>query len=135
MPTVARQHAVRGARTHAGSRTHADAHALTCQAVDNTGVIAHWRAAYLPALRAPTASAGRRWCGPSTRVWRSADSCICAVCWRAAYREVMFFAPLPAGEDPAPGGVPALPPWSGAPAPGTGAGLALWRAAGRRAAT
>src|SRR5260370_16462907 len=49
---------------------------------------------------------------------------ICAVCWRAAYREGMFFEPLPAGEDPAPGGLPELPPRSGPPPLETGAGLA-----------
>ncbi len=62
---------------HAGTNAHADAHAhahtLTWGAVGNTSVIAHWRAAHPPAPGAPTTSAAARWCGPSTRGWRSAD--------------------------------------------------------------
>ena len=45
----------------------------------------------------------------------------------------MFFEPLPAGEDPAPGGLPELPPWSGPPALETGAVLAVERTAARSA--
>ena len=44
---------------------------------------------------------------------------------RAAYREVMFFEPLPTGEEAAVGGLPELPPWSGPPAVETGAVLAM----------
>src|SRR5260370_42681810 len=58
---------------------------------------------------------------------------ICAVCGRAAYREVMFFEPLPAGEEPAPQGLPEPPPWAGPPALEPGAGLAVDRTAARGA--
>jgi hypothetical protein len=45
----------------------------------------------------------------------------------------MFFEPLPADEEPAPHGLPELPPWSGPPALETGAVLAIERTVARSA--
>jgi hypothetical protein len=45
----------------------------------------------------------------------------------------MFFEPLLAGEDPAPGGLPEVPPWSGPPALVVGVVLAVGRTVARSA--
>jgi hypothetical protein len=50
-----------------------------------------------------------------------------------AYREVMFFEPVPAGEETATAGFPEQPPWSGPPALETGGALAVEQTVARSA--